>query len=164
MEFFRLKRLKATLLRGPLPPSDTAKYLAASAALCSVALIPSPGDVLSHWTLLAYPALALLGVYYCYRRNGGAVGDRFAERYIAIGWVVGLRVTVVVFLLTALGLVAFTVVRGFDGSWLEHPAATHVVDVGTLGVVAVVYWRMGVQLADVHRATRLADRLPPSNP
>lgn len=82
MEFFRLKRLNATLVRGPLPALDTAKYLAAQGVLWSLIVIPSPADAPADWTLLGYPAISLLGVYYCYRRHGGASGERFAERYL----------------------------------------------------------------------------------
>jgi hypothetical protein len=153
MEFFRLKRLNATLVHGPLPARDTAQYLAAQSALWSLILIPSPADAPTDWTLLAYPALSLLGVYHCYRRHGGAAGERFAERYLAIGWVVGLRVAALLILLAMLGLAAFVAVRGFDGSSLDSPRMANVLDVGMLGVIVVVYWRMGVQLAAVHHAS-----------
>jgi len=159
MEFFRLERLNATLVRGPLPALDTAKYLAAQGALWSLIVIPSPADAPADWPFLGYPALSLLGVYYCYRRHGGASGERFAERYLAIGWVVGLRVAATSILLCMLGLAGFIAARGFDGSWLDGPAVTHVLDVGTLGVIAIMYWRMGVQLAAVHQASRGSDGL-----
>jgi hypothetical protein len=140
MEFFRLKRLNATLVRGPLPALDTAKYLAAQGALWSLIVNPSPADAPADWTFLGYPALALLGVYYCYRRHGGASGERFAERYLAIGWVVGLRVTAMLILLAMLGLAGFIAARGFDGSTLDNPAVTHALDIGILGAIAIVYW------------------------
>lgn len=54
MEFFRLKRLKATLVNGPLPARGTAQYLAAQGALWSLIVIPSPAEVPRDWTLLAY--------------------------------------------------------------------------------------------------------------
>ena len=154
MEFFRLKRLNATLVHGPLPARDTAQYLAAQGALWSLLVVPSPADAPADWTLFAYPALSLLGVYYCYRRHGGAVGERFAERYLAIGWVVGLRVAATLLLLAIVGLVSLIAARGFDGSVLDDPTIALAIDVGTLVVIAVVYWRMGVHLATVHQASR----------
>ena len=154
MEFFRLKRLNATLVHGPLPARDTAQYLAAQGALWSLIVIPSPADTPRDWTLLAYPSLSLLGVYHCYRRHGGSAGDRFAERYLAIGWVVGLRVAALFLSLAMLGVAAFIVIRGFDGSSLDSVGIGNVLDIGMLCVIAVVYWRMGVHLAAVHHASR----------
>ena len=41
------------------------------------------------------PCLALAGVVFSHRNNGGAAGVRLAERYLAVGWVVGSRVGLV---------------------------------------------------------------------
>jgi hypothetical protein len=75
MEFVRLGRLKNTLEAGPLSAVETAKYLAVQGALLSLIFIPTPADLSQDWTMIAYPVSALLGVYYCYKRNGGAAGS-----------------------------------------------------------------------------------------
>jgi hypothetical protein len=138
------------------PLLDTAKYLATQGALLSIAFIPTPAGAPADWPFLAYPVFAVAGVYYCYKRNGGAAGERFAERYLAVGWVAGMRVAlgiVVVVLACVVGL-AFTD-RGL--AWLEDSQVAASIDVGVLTVTALVYWRMGIHLADVHRLTARRD-------
>ncbi|HEV3485099.1 MAG TPA: hypothetical protein VG106_06810, partial [Vicinamibacterales bacterium] len=92
MRFFSIRRLKSDLAGGPLPARATAQYLAAQGALMSVAYVPSPAHAPADWGFIVHPLLALVGVYYCYRRNGGPTGERLAERFLAVGWVVGIRV------------------------------------------------------------------------
>ena len=152
MELFSIARLKTTLAHGALPARETAAYLAAQAALLSIGYIPTPADQPTGWAFAAYPVLAVVGVYYCYRCNGGATGRRFAERYLAIGWVVGVKVAAVVL---GAGL-AGSIGLGLSGSnfeWLESPRVADGVDFVGLGLIALVYWRMGVHLADVHQRT-----------
>ena len=150
MEFLRIRRLKGDLARKSLSASETAKYLAAQAALLSIAFVPTPADTPAGWPFLAYPLLALAGVYYCYKRNGGAVGERFAERYLAVGWVAGLRVVIVLIVIVIVGSIglAFT---DAGLQWLEHSNVAAGIDAGMLAVLAFIYWRMGVHLADVQR-------------
>ena len=145
MEFINIKRLKSALSQGELSARETAKYLAAQGVLLSLVFIPTPGAEPPDWPFVAYPLVALGGVYYCYRRNGADVGKRFAERYLAVGWVVGWRVALVsitAVVLTVLG--SLLTVGNFD--WFEEPRFAVVVDVGSLSLVAFVYWRIGVHL------------------
>lgn len=146
----RIGRLKATLARGPLPAGETAKYLAAQGALMSLVFIPTPAEMPADWTFLAYPLLAAAGVYYCYRSNGGALGERFAERYVAIGWVVGWRVALVLIAAFGFGLLS-VVLRGDDPGWLDNPHVADAVNIGGFAVVGFIYWRMAVHLATVRR-------------
>jgi hypothetical protein len=150
MEFLRIRGLKADLARESLSASETAKYLAAQAALSSIVLIPTPADTPSGWPFLAYPLLALTGVYYCYKRNGGTTGERFAERYLAVGWVAGVRVATALVVIAVVGLtgLAFT---DIGLQWLEHSNFAAAVDAGMFVVLAFIYWRIGAHLADVQR-------------
>jgi hypothetical protein len=148
MEFIRLGRLKSTLGEGPLSAAETAKYLAVQGALLSLIFIPTPADMPRDWTMIAYPVSAVLSVYYCYRRNGGAAGKHFAERYLAIGWVVGLRIGFCAVVAVAVSAVIGALL-GFDFDAISSPGVTRAIDVAGFGLVLLVYWRMGVHLADV---------------
>jgi hypothetical protein len=159
MEFIRLGRLKNTLREGPLSAVETAKYLAVQGALLSFIFIPSPADMSRDWTMIAYPVSALIGVYYCYRRNGGAGGRHFAERYLAIGWVVGLRIGLS--LAMAIGIAAaIAALLGFNFDALSDPVVTHGWDIAAFGAVLFVYWRTGVHLADVPEKVSQDSRRP----
>ena len=151
MEFVNIRRLKATLRSGELSSRETAKYLAAQAVLLSLLFIPSPAPEPSGWPFIAYPLVSLGGVYYCYRRNGGGIGTRFAERYLAVGWVVGWRVALIVVTAAVIALATSLVLIGTI-EWLEHPLATSAVDSGSLGLVGFIYWRLGVNLSDLNAA------------
>ena len=160
MEFLRIRRLTADLARRPLSAPDTAKYLAAQGALLSILFIPTPAEAPADWPFLVYPLLALLGVYYCYRRNGGAVGERFAERYLAVDWVVGLRVGLAAVAVLIAFIVGFAFTSGELG-WLEDARFARGIDLGGLGLIALVYWRMGVHLARIHCASAQVTQGPP---
>jgi hypothetical protein len=147
MEIVNIKRLKATLRQGDLPARETAKYLAAQGALWSLLFIPSPAPPLD-WALVAYPLLSLCGVYYCYRQNGEESGRRFAERYLAIGWVVGWRAF---FVLAPLFLLAVVFSFAWFGQlqWLEDPVSAGAITLGFLTLCGFLYWRIGRHLADL---------------
>jgi hypothetical protein len=151
MTFINIERLKAQLGQGELRASETAKYLAAQGALLSLIFIPSPATAPMDWDFITHPLLSVVGVYYCYRRNGGAVGVRFAERYLALGWVVGLRVGLAAASIAAVGLGISLLVTG-SLEWLEEPRIAPAVTVGSLGLVAFVYWRIGRHLGDLRAA------------
>jgi hypothetical protein len=152
MEFVRIGRLKDALIRGPLSAFDTAKYLAVQGALISILFIPSPTDAPPDWTFGAYPLSALAGVYYCYKRNGGSAGIRLAERFLAIGWVVGIRVAFCIVIPAFVGVFVLAF-AGFLFEGLDDETVGDGLRVAGLGLMLFMYWRMGIHLADVHSAT-----------
>jgi hypothetical protein len=157
MRFFSLRRVKSDVVVGPLPAADTAKYLAAQGALWSLLFIPSPSsDAPIWWGFVAYPFVAVAGVFYCYRCNGGASGQRLAERYLAVGWVVLVRFLVLGMLLVMAGLVAAVVQSGLSGdesTFLDSPGFAASVNIGALSIEALMFWRIGVHIAEVRRAS-----------
>jgi hypothetical protein len=98
------------------------------------------------------PVMSVAGVYFCYRRNGGPGGVRFAERYLAVGWVISWRLGLVMMLGVAFALVAALLTTG-NLNWLGDSRIVDGVNVGMLALVTVIYWRLGVHLADVRGAT-----------
>ena len=152
MEFINLRRLKDHMRTGPLPSADVAKYVALQAALGAVVFVPSTAYLVSGWEYVVFPSLAVVGVFYCYRCNGGAAGVRFAERYLAIGWVVGWRVAFVAFAMFVIGFfIAGFITPEALLSTSQWPVAARAV---SLTLIACVYWRMGVHICDVSEIDR----------
>ena len=91
------------------------------------------------WTLL----LAVFGTIYVYRCNGGATGQDFLQRYLAIGWVVTVRWLAIVMPLFV--LLIFTV------DYMSEETQWHV---GLFFVVAevVLYERIGYHIRAVASA------------
>ena len=153
MEFLNLARLKRTLARGPLEPAEAAKYVAAQSMFFSLIFVPTPSNEEPEaWTFILTVLLAGLGVFYCYRSNGGSLGERFVERYLAVGWVVGWRVglTAAIFSLLFVGGWAVAAPESF-GAWSENHSDSDAWVAAGYAVIAFVYWRTGVHLRDVQR-------------
>ncbi len=147
MQFVNLRKLKGQLRAGDLPPRDVALYLAGQAALGALLFVPSPADVPRGWDFVALPVLALVGVLNCYRCNGAAAGVRFAERYMALSWVIGWRAGLLAAAVIQMGFVVGLVTGGF--AWLEHERVPVALSATTVLVIALIYWRIGVHLRDV---------------
>ena len=145
MRFLGIKPLRDDLAQGPLSAKETLQYLAAQGVLLSTIFVPSPADAPPDWAFIAYPLLSVAGIYYCYRSNGGSAGRQFAERYLAVGWVVGLRVVV-------LGIGAAIMTHGislwiFGLDWIADDRLSLVLEFGALVLIGLVYWRMGIHLS-----------------
>ena len=89
--------------------------------------------------------LAIAGTIYIYRKNGGAAGDHFMQRYFVIGWVVAMRwfawvVPAIFFYYVALSDFG---VEGEPASW--HEAAFFA------ACETILYWRIGHHVADLRR-------------
>lgn len=153
MQFVNLRKLKSQLRAGDLPPREVALYLAGQAALGVMLFVPSPADVPRAWDYFALPVLALVGVFYGYRCNGAAAGVRFAERYLALSWVIGWRTSLLAAAVIAVGFVAGLVTGDF--AWLEDERVPVTLSATTALFIAFIYWRIGVHLQDVSADVRL---------
>jgi hypothetical protein len=87
--------------------------------------------------------LAIIATIYIYKKNGGASGEHFLQRYFALGWVAGIRCVLVVLLA---GMAIHLVVGRFgieteDLPWYEFAfgAASEV----------LIYWRIGHHVGDL---------------
>jgi hypothetical protein len=80
-------------------------------------------------------AVSAIGVWRCYLANGGQAGHRFAERFIALGWVVGVRFA----LLAASILVALFVFGvALEPPWME---------VSMVLLKAIYFWRVWTHIS-----------------
>jgi len=153
MYFWRIERLKAELVARPLSDRDVLPYLVVSAALASVVYI-FPATMLNIWDGLGVAwsvALAVFGTIYIFFQNGGAEGRNLLQRYFAVGWVVALRMLVVVvpvlaaFLAT---LLAIGVEMDVNTTWYDFLLFAI--------IESVFYLRFGHHVKDVAQRARLA--------
>jgi hypothetical protein len=137
--FWRIDALKTQLLQGPLSDRQVLPYLVLYCALtAAVGLIPigamNAWDFLDgSWSVL----LAVIGTIYIYRQNGGGTGQHLLQRYLAIGWVVGVR-------WVAAMLAVFVVYFGSVEVFGELSEATTWQESLMLAAAeTVLYWRIG---------------------
>lgn len=145
MYFWRIEKLKAELREGALPQRQQFYYYLAQSLVLAIVTIPLPDanrfDVISGIVSLF---VTIVGIVYLYRCNDGDRGSRFLERTFSIGFVVGVRLLVLLGLpLIVLYLLAVT--------WfLEFPAETTLTDVVLFALVEIlVIWRISVHLRQV---------------
>ena len=105
MYFVNARQLRHDLNRGPLPSLDVALYLFFVLAFHVPLWYPVPGlldiavlERIETIVLIAATlslAVKLVGLLGCYRANGGRAGSHLAERYVSLGWVVAVRISLV---------------------------------------------------------------------
>ena len=167
MFFWRIEALKAQLREGPLAQRSAFAYLFIGFFLMNAVLgIPglwnattSPTTPWAWATYIVTVALFTGGTYAAYRANGGPEGLDFAARYLALGWVLTIRLFALIFLpLLLLALVAFVVIAlaQADGASTtpasEDLAADWLVELMIMVFVGIFYWRF------VHHFREIATR------
>lgn len=154
--FWRIEALKAQLREGPLTQSSAFAYLFVCFFL-TTAVMGIPGlwnaatSPTTPWAWGTYVVTLVFfagGTYAAYRANGGAQGFDFVARYLALGWVLTIRLFVLVFVpLLLLALVAFVVfaLTQADATGAtatsEDLAADWFVELVIMVFVAIFYWR-----------------------
>jgi len=105
MYWWNLRAAKRELSAEPLDSRRLLPYLLALLLLETLVvefafLAPSSQDLgVRQWFLAsASVVVTVLGCLYIYRQNGGATGQRFLVRFLVLGWVTGIRITVFAFL------------------------------------------------------------------
>lgn len=145
MYFWRIEKLKAEMATRPLSDSEVLPYFALFLAL-STAASYIPRVTLNLWDGLGAAwsvTLAVVGSIYVYRLNGGASGQHLLQRYIALGWVVTIRL-LVVFVAAAVIFYGELAAAGTDA------VGTQWYDFLFLGVIeAGFYWRIGHHVRDL---------------
>ena len=154
MYFTDMRRLRRELVRGELDPGDGAIYVFLMFGLAVPLWYPQPIDP----TFTALPTsgvllgfinlgIAAVGVWYCYRANGGSTGVRFAETFTAVAWVASVRLLLGLVLPL---LVALYVVVTFAPSQLKIPAPLAIPVFGPI-TQALLLWRTSAHIAVVQK-------------
>jgi len=152
MYFWRIEKLKTQMAARPLTDREALPYLVVyvtlSAIVCCFPLaISNVWDALGGaWTAI----LAVIGTIYIYRQNGGADGQHFLQRYLAIGWVVTLRWLVVIVVCAIPIIVVVEVV----GATMD---ATTWYEFFFIGIAeTIIYWRIGHHVRDLSQRSTAA--------
>jgi hypothetical protein len=166
MYFWRINALTEQLRRGPLDQRGALLYLLAWLMAWTVATLPwMSGDAtalnLSDWvSQLSYVVATVIGTLLAYRANGGANGNDFAARYLAVGWVVTVRLMVLfllplfVLVFTGQFLATFLAVsRGGDASVNDTATAWGIAAIAIVFEI-VYYWRLMHHLSVVNNTNR----------
>lgn len=115
MYIWKIDKLNAELISGELDESESFKYLMASTILYALSLIhyeaPSEYDTLAG---IVAVLISAVGLWYIYKCNGGKNGKNIIQRYIAIGWVVFVRL-LILFMLPAIVALIITQEIYFGG-------------------------------------------------
>jgi hypothetical protein len=153
--FWRIDRLKSELRARELPARDAFGYATAH-LLCwtlpnflplGKASITATDDAL----MVVATFIIVGGLWVAYRANGGVDGRDFAGRLLAMGWVLGVRLTVLWIVCAPLLLIiAFAA-----GVLKERPSDSAIRGIGWIFLFVtslVFYWRLTHHLRDVRRA------------
>lgn len=160
MYFWRIAALKTELRRGPLPQGQAFAYVLATmlllTALTSVPALwnappegsatPSPAAATAvEWVgYVVGLAIVALGTRAAYRANGGAAGADFVARYVALGWVLGLRLLLLAFLpgIALILAAAGGLVLTGEGRLATDVAIAALGTLLSVGLEALYYWRL----------------------
>jgi hypothetical protein len=158
MYFWRIDRLKQDLRSG-LTERESFRYLFFTLVLyafCAEIGLLFPEENPNRWSHLIAAVCwvaVLVGTYFTYRSNGGANGHRFAERFFAITWVVGIRLMVLampILLAVYIGieLVAPVPREVIEARWYDVLLVT--------AYIVLFYWRVCKHLTDVAASSHQA--------
>jgi hypothetical protein len=147
MRFWRITQLKAEMRVQPLSERESLPYLVLFVASSSLVMgLPQSGfnafDALD--TLLSV-MIAIVGTIFVYRRNGGIHGEYFLQRYLAIGFVVGVRCIVALLALMIPMIIALDTLGMLSDqtSWIDL--------LFSVVIQWFVYWRTGYHVRDLAR-------------
>ena len=114
MYFWKINKLKKDLVKQPLSESESFKYLIATTISYSFGMIPYlENNILDVYSALMTGIITVFGLYYVYKCNRGSSGSNFLQKYLSIGWVMGIRWIVLVML--PIMIVYFTAVIIYPG-------------------------------------------------
>jgi hypothetical protein len=148
--FWRMKDLKRRLVTTPLSDREALPYLVAYTAVTATVTLVPPENI-NGWDVtsgLAGVGFAICGPIWVYQQNGGRTGTHLLQRFMAIGWVLLLRLSVLVVpALLVFSMVAFATFKQRPGTdWY---------DVIIIVVMQLVFYhRLGSHVRDVALALR----------
>jgi hypothetical protein len=157
MYFWNLEGLKAELRERPVPPAEVVRYATAILVTWSAtSFVPFANDkfeIADGVLLILIVLVTVLGLWTGYRANGGAQGMDLAGRYLALGWVIGLRLMP---LLLAFLIVVFVIVfvLALEGQEPSDRSIDAVAWATALVAEVVFYWRLTHHLGSLRGAAQ----------
>lgn len=151
MYFVSYHPLKHKLRTNSLSDREALPYLIIEAVFLSLASYSSGREISNGYDILSLCVTIITvigGTYYVYLQNGGTEGFNLLQKYIVLGWVVGIRLTIVLIPIVAVYIVIMLK--------LENPSF----DLYTVlfgGSIRIIYFqRLGRHIRDT-RAPVTAD-------
>ena len=139
MYFWKINKLKEELRGSSLPEKESLKYLIASTIMYGIVMIPSSEiNMYDIYSGIIQGIISVLGVIYIYRCNNGNNGKYFLQRYFSIGWVVFIRLTIMLALPSIIGYFTILVI------YSEAPGHSTLYSILLPNVLSLLfYWRFG---------------------
>ena len=146
MYFIRVKPVKEQLRERAMTDRECLPYYVVPAACISLVLhLPMAALPTTRWDLfsgITDMLLTIAGILYCYRQNGGKTGYDFIQKSVVLGWVVGIRFSVIMIPV----VVGLEFLKTGIGQSMEQ---TSWVDVLGMAILLVIYFqRLGKHLKD----------------
>ena len=141
MYFWDIRGLRADLARRPLPQPEQLRYLIGFLVVHAPPLSLSVSGSWISWVSWTPPLLiAVGGCLYGYRCNGGDAGSDYLARVVSSGFVVGIRLGVVLLLLSpvVLASISFLASRLSQEPRTGWAYATMI----SASVVQVIFWAL----------------------
>lgn len=101
MYFWKIDNLKKDLIKKPLSEKEQFKYLIATIILFNLALATNllmENSIWNIYSVIISGIVDIFGMFFLYRINGGSNGKYFLQRLLSLGWVIGIRWTVLILL------------------------------------------------------------------
>lgn len=146
MYFWQLRKLKRKMVARPLSEREILPYLLGYLTLTAATVfLDYSSNVWDALWGISSSMLALIGTFSIYRQNGGANGQYFLQRYLAIGWVVTLRWSLIIIISTVILLIVLELANistfSEETTWYEFLYGT--------AWEVIVYQRIGHHVRDV---------------
>lgn len=150
MYFWNIEKLKKDIIKKPLSEGEVFKYLIATTILYSLGMIPflenNIWDIISGITS---GVVTVLGLIYLYVRNGGSSGVNFLQKYLALGWVMGIRFFVLI--VCPVVIIYFSIIGVYVGA---IPEETTWHDIITMNLMYLVYfYLLGIHMKDIRKSS-----------
>lgn len=145
MYFFRYHSLKEKLKSRTLTDREALPYLVLFSGIASAVYLIPPVEELNVWDWIGggmSVVLAIAGVIYTYAQNGGKQGQDLIQKFVVIGWVVGVR-CVLIFIPCWFALYSVGDVLGLmsdESSWYDTLVF--------FGFKVIYYQRLGKHIHD----------------
>lgn len=153
MYVWNIISLKNSLIEGPLPENQTIKYLLTCIFVWSSVRISPLQQMQDSWQInldVASILIALIGTYYCFKKNGGPNSVFFLQRFFPIVFVVAARVAVMFFfpIFIAKLIIENLIVQqiAVTTTWYDVLLA--------LTYRIVVFWRTSIHISQVAKSTK----------
>ena len=147
--FWKINQLKSDLANKGLPRWQVLIYLACIlfvqiASLTFIGEIEDAPNICDNIDSAVFIVFLIVGTTYCYYANGGPKGKAFADRYVSLAWVFGIRYAVIVVLPSVFALYMML------SLFAELPDKTQWYDVILIGLLKLpFYFILAAHVRDV---------------